>query len=102
MVWVDSFARSPDMCSANKDEVTGRVWSLSPCPSPPQSAWTRRQPHLTPLSIAGVPGEVSRQKVACFFPAASHCCLGAAGSRGRQGGNCPTLNVSLSRKRGPV
>jgi hypothetical protein len=37
------------------------------------------------LSIAGVPGEVSHQKVACCFPIASHCQLGAAGSYGRQG-----------------
>ena len=49
------------------------------------AAWTRRQPHPTPLSIAGVAGEVSRQRVASFFPVASHSWLGAAGSRGRQG-----------------
>jgi hypothetical protein len=40
----------------------------------------------TPLSIAGVTGEVNRQQVASFFPVASHFWLGAAGSRGRQGG----------------
>ena len=50
-----------------------------------QSAWTRRQPHPTPLSVAGGPGEVSLQKVASFFPVASHGWLGAAGSRARQG-----------------
>ena len=48
------------------------------------SAWTRRQPHPTLLSVAGVAGEVSRQRVACFFPVASHSWLGAAGPRGRQ------------------
>src|SRR5215469_17347754 len=29
--------RSPEMCYANKDEVTGGVWSRSPCHSPPIS-----------------------------------------------------------------
>ena len=35
MVKVDNFARSPEMCYATKDEFTGRVWSFSPCPRPP-------------------------------------------------------------------
>jgi len=80
---LESF-RSP-MCSPTKGEATGRVWSRSPCPRLPKSTWTRRQPHPTPLSIAEVLGEVSCQRVACFFPGASHCCLGATGSHGRQG-----------------
>jgi hypothetical protein len=31
-----------------------------------------------PTSIVGEPGEVNRQKVACFFPVASHSWLGAS------------------------
>ena len=39
----------------------------------PASSATQ-SPGLRPtlLSIAGVPGEVNRQQVACFFPVASH------------------------------
>jgi hypothetical protein len=55
--------RSPEMCSATKDEVNGSVWSLSPCPRPPISV-DPPTAHPTPLSIAGVMGEVSCQKVA--------------------------------------
>ena len=80
---LESF-RSP-MCSPTKGEVTGRVWSLSPCPrhppinvDPPTAASTTSQYNWSA-------GEVSRQRVASFFPVASHCWLGAARSRGRQG-----------------
>src|SRR5215813_1107589 len=55
--------------------------------------------YQTLLSIVGVPGEVSRQQVASFFPVASHSWSSAAGSRARQGGNCPNLDVTLSGKR---
>src|SRR5215831_15674963 len=75
---------SPEMCYANKDEVTGRIWRLSPCPRLPIKVNLPRG-HPTLLSIARVTGEVSRQRVAYFFPFASHCWLGAPGSRGRQG-----------------
>jgi hypothetical protein len=76
--------RSP-MCSPTKGEVTGRVWSLSPFPRHPPINVDPPRAHPTPLSITRVAGEVSRQKVAFFFPVASHSWLGAAGSRGRQG-----------------
>ncbi len=71
--------RSPEMCYANKGEVKGSVWSLSPCPRHPSSNVDPPRAHPTPLSIAGVTGEVSRQRVACFFPGASHSWLGAPG-----------------------
>src|SRR5438105_12062463 len=93
------------MCYATKDEVKERVWSLSPCPRPPnqrRSASSATQsPGLrpTPLSIAGVPEEVSHQRVACFFPVASHSWLGAAGLRGRQGARpcrgTPTVSATI-------
>src|SRR5712692_6062108 len=73
------------MCYVNKDEVSERVWSLSPCPRHPSISVDPPRAHPTPLSIAGVLGEVSRQRVASFFPVASHCWLGTARSRGRQG-----------------
>ena len=69
--------------------IVGQSGVVRPAPDP-QATWTRRQPHPTPPSIAGVTGEVSRQQVACFFPAASHSWLGAAGSPRRQGVGIPT------------
>src|SRR5438876_12400211 len=56
------------MCYPTKDEVIGSVWSLSPCPRHPSINVDPPRAHPTPLSIAGVPGEVSRQRVASFFP----------------------------------
>jgi hypothetical protein len=68
-----------------RTRVRGNVWSPAPFPGHPSIRVDPPQSHPTPLSIAGVPGEVSRQRVASFFPIASHCWLGAAGSHGRQG-----------------
>jgi hypothetical protein len=42
----------------------------------PSPGWRLRP---TPLSRAGVPGEVSRQRVASCFPIASHCWWAAQG-----------------------
>ena len=59
------------------------VVRLAPDPpssvDPPTAATQSPGLRPTPLSIAGVPGEVSRQQVASCFPVASHCWLGAAG-----------------------
>ncbi len=67
---------SPEMCYATEEEVTGRVSQHAQTPpinvDPPRA-------HPTPFSITGVPGEVSRQRVASFFPFASHSWLGAPG-----------------------
>jgi hypothetical protein len=59
------------------------VVRLAPDPpssvDPPTAATQSPGLRPTPLSIAGVAGEVSRQQVASCFPVASHCWLGAAG-----------------------
>ena len=52
IVWVDSFARAREMCSATKDEVRGSVWSLWLCPRHPQSAWTRRERYTVPWTAS--------------------------------------------------
>jgi hypothetical protein len=57
-----------------------------PAPDAPKQRGPASSASNTSTSIAGVAGEVSRQQVASFCPVASQCCLGAAGSRGRQGG----------------
>jgi hypothetical protein len=47
----------------------------------PKTPLNQREPAASasiPTSIARVPGEVNRQKVACFFPVASHSWLGAS------------------------
>src|SRR5438309_2876815 len=50
-----------------KDEVKGRVWSLSPLPRPCHQRGPRGA-HPTLSSIRRKPGEVSLQQVACHFP----------------------------------
>src|SRR6266702_41732 len=52
IVWVVSFARAREMCSATKDEVRGSVWSLWLCPRHPQSAWTRRERYTVPWTAS--------------------------------------------------
>jgi len=61
-------------------KLQGGSGVLRPAPDPPLSVDTPTA-HPTSLSIGRVPGEVSRQQVAYFFPVASHSWLGAAGSR---------------------
>jgi hypothetical protein len=81
----DSFFVRPKCTIQTRVKLKGGSGVFRHAPDTPQATWTRRQPHPTLLSIAGVPGEVSRQQVACFFPVASHFWLDDAGSRGRQG-----------------
>jgi len=72
------------MCYANKDEVNERVWSRSPCPSPSSINVDPPRAHPTPLSIAGVPGEVSRNRLqiptllAAIEEFQFDCCIGGA------------------------
>ena len=69
---------SPEMCYTTKDEVTQESLELHTIPQTLHSAWTRlgRIQHL--LSVAGVPGEVSRQRVdmllPCYFALLAWCC----------------------------
>src|SRR5260370_9131592 len=51
-----------------KDEVRGRVWSLSPFPRPPAIGVDPRGAHPTHTSIQRVPGEVSVHLLAGHFP----------------------------------
>src|SRR5437879_12891810 len=44
--------RSPEMCYANKDEVSERVWSLSPCPRHPSSNVDPSRAHPTQIGRA--------------------------------------------------
>ncbi len=85
MVWGDSFCVRPTCALLSRVQLEGASGVVRPAPDPlisvdPPTAATQ-SPGLrpTPLSIAGVAGEVSHQKVASFFPVASHCWLGAAG-----------------------
>jgi hypothetical protein len=70
----DRFVNGQLICYPNKGEVKGRVWRLSPCPRPSKQRGPASSASNTSTSIAGVPGEVSRQQVACFFPVASYGC----------------------------
>jgi len=76
--------RSPGMCPATKDEVTGASGVFCSVPDPPISVDPPRV-HPTPFSIWRVPAEVSRQRVASFFPVASHSWMvgGKATTRGK-------------------
>ena len=65
-------------------KLQGGSGVLRPAPDPPLSV-DPPTAYPTSLSIARVPGEVSRQQVAYFFPVASYSWLGAIGSRARQG-----------------
>src|SRR6266487_4334629 len=60
--------------SPTKGEVKGSVWSLLPYPRPSKQHGPPTAASNTSISIAGVPGEVSHQQVACFFPVASYGC----------------------------
>jgi hypothetical protein len=79
IVWGDSFARSPERCSAHKDARERERLESFAIPRTPlnqcgPASIATQSPRLRPppLSIAGVMGEVSHQRVACFFPVASH------------------------------
>ena len=59
----------PMLTPCSQDEVSGRVWSRSPC-SRPSISVDPPTARPTLLSVAEVPGEVSRQQVASFLPVA--------------------------------